>query len=216
VGALIQQGGAASSPWTSNTLAGEAGWSRRWAFSACTLASSRCSGSVGGRPRRLACPSAPLSCCLRHSEISEVYSPSRRSNAPLPALSSRLVLAQDPQLVGSRILPRWPGPLGHLQVGHPVHGLSLHPDLGGGHRRHRLVVVPSRPPLTYSSRASVSREIDTEAELRVRQGRLCPNDRWTALRLLYAFSSRHDSTRGHTPAKATITCFSPVVRLNSH
>lgn len=44
------------------------------------------------RPRRWASPSAasaPRSRCLRHSEISEVYSPSRRSSAPVPALLSR-------------------------------------------------------------------------------------------------------------------------------
>ena len=32
---------------------------------------------------------APRSRCLRHSEISDVYKPSRRNSAPLPSLSSR-------------------------------------------------------------------------------------------------------------------------------
>jgi hypothetical protein len=51
----------------------------------------------------------------------------------------------------------------------------VRPQLGGGHRRHRLILVLPRPPLTYSNKASVSREADTE-------GFACPilcPERWT-------------------------------------
>jgi hypothetical protein len=154
---------AESSPWTSSTLAWRANWSRSRAFSAARRAFSPSSGSAGGRPRRCcnACR-APLSRCLRHSEIREVYRPSRRSSAPLPALSSCSYSPRIRSLVGGRVLPRRPGPLGHLGVGCGVHAVSVCPHLGGGHRRHRSVVVLSRPPLTYFSKASVSREVDTE------------------------------------------------------
>src|SRR5206468_2391426 len=82
---------AESSPWTSITLRARSSWSRSRALSRSSRASFRSRGSAGGRPRRWPSPSparAPLSRCLRHSEISEVYRPSRRSSAPLPALSS--------------------------------------------------------------------------------------------------------------------------------
>jgi hypothetical protein len=62
---------------------------RRW-FSRRSRAFSRSTGSTGGLPEGVPSAwSAPRSRCLRHSEISEVYRPSRRSSAPLPALSSR-------------------------------------------------------------------------------------------------------------------------------
>src|ERR671931_242030 len=83
---------AEGSPWASSTRACRASWSRKRAFSARSRALSRLSGSTGGRPRRAPSPSAfsaPRSRCLRHSLIREVYRLSRRSRAPLPALSSR-------------------------------------------------------------------------------------------------------------------------------
>ena len=75
-------------PWTSITLAWRATWSRSRAFSRPSRACSRPAGRPAVGPGAAATRSAPLSRCLRHSVISEVYRPSRRSSAPLPALSS--------------------------------------------------------------------------------------------------------------------------------
>jgi WhiB family transcriptional regulator, redox-sensing transcriptional regulator len=80
---------AESSPWTSITLRARSSCSRSRTLSRARRANSRSRGSTGGRPRRCcSAASAPLSRCLRHSLISEVYRPSRLSSAPLPALSS--------------------------------------------------------------------------------------------------------------------------------
>src|SRR5438067_1111819 len=60
------------------------------AFSRRSRASSCSRWSVGGRPgEALSAWSAPSSRCLRHSEIDDVYSPSRRRRAPLPLRSRR-------------------------------------------------------------------------------------------------------------------------------
>ena len=82
------------------------GWLCKRVFSRWRRAISCSRGSVGGRPRiGPSRDSAPASRWLRHSEISEVYKPSRRSSAPLPSRSAALVLSQDPQLVRTRKHP---------------------------------------------------------------------------------------------------------------
>src|SRR5579884_502866 len=80
---------AESSPWTRITLRTlTSSPSSRWSSRrSCWFSHSR--GAAGGRPRGgESASSAPLSRCLRHSEINELYSPSRRSSAPLPCLFS--------------------------------------------------------------------------------------------------------------------------------
>ena len=56
------------------------------------------------------------------------------SNLALAGLVEPLVLLQDPQLVGGRVLPRGPGPRRHLRVRVGLHLVSVRPDLHGGHR----------------------------------------------------------------------------------
>jgi transposase InsO family protein len=79
----------ASSPWTRITLRALASSPCKGWFSRRRHSFSRSSGSTGGGPRGGENASnAPVSRCLRHSLISDVYSPSRRSSAPLPCLFS--------------------------------------------------------------------------------------------------------------------------------
>src|SRR5215218_4313445 len=84
-----------------------------------------------GRQRALVALLAPL----RDQRGVQALAPEQGALASLVEL---LVLLQDPQLVGSRVGAWRPGPLGHLRVGHPLHAPSVRPQLGGGHRRHRL------------------------------------------------------------------------------
>jgi transposase len=138
---------AESSPWTSSTLACRASWSRSRAFSAARRVFSRISGSVGGRPRRCcnACnaPLVTLLAPLGDQRGVQALAPEQRA---LAGLAELLVLGQDPQLVGGRVLAWRPGPLGDFGVGHLVHTASLRPQLGGGHRGHR-----SADPLSPST-----------------------------------------------------------------
>ena len=108
---------AESFPWTSMTLRALSSSAARRSFSRRSRATSRSRGSAGWRPAGLAsASSAPRSRCLRHSEINEVYRPSRRSSAPLAALSRRSYSSKDPRLVLRRVPARatWParGPRG--------------------------------------------------------------------------------------------------------
>jgi hypothetical protein len=80
---------AESFPWTSITLRAVSNSPSSRSTRRCNLAFSRSRGSAPWRPAGSAsASSAPRSRYLRHSEISDEYSPSRRSNAPLPAWSS--------------------------------------------------------------------------------------------------------------------------------
>src|SRR5438270_5695688 len=87
-GELLQQHG--EFPWTSITRRAFDRSDCKRAFSRRSRANSCSRGSVDGRPgEALSACSAPCSRCLRHSEIDDVYSPSRRRRAPLPLRSWR-------------------------------------------------------------------------------------------------------------------------------
>jgi len=86
-GELVQQRG--EFPCTSITVRVLASSLARRSFSRRSRAVSRSSGSAAGRPVGLpSAASAPRSRCLRHSVISELYRPSRRSRAPLPSFDN--------------------------------------------------------------------------------------------------------------------------------
>src|SRR5579859_391051 len=81
---------AESFPWISITVCALARSASRRTLSRRSLAISWSRGSLRGRPAGAANAwSAPSSRCLRHSEIIDEYSPSRRSSAPLAPLSQR-------------------------------------------------------------------------------------------------------------------------------
>src|SRR5512133_838077 len=81
---------AESFPWTSITLRALPSSPSSWATRRRSRAFSRSTGSTGGLPDGVPSTwSAPRSRCLRHSEMSEVYRPSRRNSEPLAALSRR-------------------------------------------------------------------------------------------------------------------------------
>src|SRR5438132_636045 len=87
-GELLQQHG--EFPWTSITRRAFDRSDCKRAFSRRSRANSCSRGSVDGRPgEAVSAWSAPSSRCLRHSEIDDVYSPSRRRRAPLPLRSRR-------------------------------------------------------------------------------------------------------------------------------
>src|SRR5438874_6926386 len=87
----------------------------RRSFSRRSRAISLSRVSAGGRPAGLAnAARAPWSRWMRHAEISDVYRPSRRSRAPLPALSndsysSRIRALYAAEYVRDRALAAPPG-----------------------------------------------------------------------------------------------------------
>lgn len=81
---------AESFPCTSITVRARPSSAVRRSFACRSRAFSRSSGLAAGRPALAPRAStAPRSRCLRHSEMSEVSNPSRRSSAPLPSRSAR-------------------------------------------------------------------------------------------------------------------------------
>src|SRR5215207_4771080 len=157
---------AESFPWTSMTLRARSSSAARRSFSRRSRATSRSRGSAGWRPAGLAnASSAPRSRWRRHSEINDVYRPSRRSSAPLPALSRRSYSSRICALyfAAYRRGPR--ARSGTSGSGSVVS--SMAPDRPRPSGESWIVVVisgSSSPPsqLNESTARSASAEVDTE------------------------------------------------------
>src|SRR6266536_2455299 len=72
----------------------------------------------------------------------------------LAGLVQPLVLSQHAQLVGGRVLARWPRPSRYLRVGQELHSVSPRSDLHGGHRH--VWSVPLSPSAQLFQLARVS------------------------------------------------------------
>jgi len=166
-------------------------------------AASRAPGSPGMRPRRRpSASSAPRSRCLRYSEINDEYSPSRRSSAPLPALSSRSYSASTPQLVRRGVPPRPPRPRRDLRIWYIAHATSVDNPNGSGVNLHHMVSLP-RPQDSGITSEILPHAILTERGQRACAGRLTGTSPDDNVCERFHSTAAHHRQRRRAPCRST-------------